>query len=69
MIKMEMKFNGKKIGSGDALAHELTRAVEQQAEAELRRAAGSGVRLKKTAGGFVAEGSEEAITALRKRLK
>jgi len=69
MIKMEMRFNGKKITSGDALTRELTRAIEQRAEAALRRAAGPGVRLRKTAGGFVAEGREESIAALRKRLK
>ena len=69
MFKMEMTFNGKKITSGGQLQRELTMAFENHVEAELKRKAGPGVRLKKVANGFVAEGSPEAIERLRTRLR
>ncbi len=69
MFKMEMRFNGKKITSGSQLQRELTQAVEKHAETTLKRAAGPGVRLKKVAGGFVAEGDPGDIERLRRRLR
>lgn len=69
MFKMEMRFNGQKITSGSQLTRELTKAVEQHVEKELRHSAGPGVRLRKVTGGFVAEGDATAIEQLRHRLK
>lgn len=69
MFKMEMRFNGKKITSGSQLQRELTKAVEKHVETTVKRAAGPGVRLKKVAGGFVAEGDADDIERLRRRLR
>ena len=69
MFKMEMRFNGKRITSGSQLQRELTRAVEKHAESTVRRAAGPGVRVKKVAGGFIAEGDPDDIDRLRRRLR
>lgn len=69
MFKMEMRFNGKKITSGNQLQRELTKAVEKHTETALKKAAGPGVRLKKVAGGFVAEGGADNIERLRRRLR
>lgn len=69
MFKMEMRFNGKKITSGSQLQRELTKAVEKHAETSLKRAAGPGVRVKKVAAGFVAEGDADDIERLRRRLR
>ena len=69
MFKMEMRLNGKKITSGSQLRRELTKAVEKHAETSLKRAAGPGIRVKKVAGGFVAEGDADDIELLRRCLR
>ena len=69
MIKMEMRLNGPKITSGSQFTRELTRAAEQHVEAELRRSKAPGIRLRKVADGFAAEGDAAATEQLRHRLK
>lgn len=64
-MKLEMKINGRKVTSSSQIKRELTKAVEKHAETTLKRAAGPGVRLKKVAGGFVAEGDADDIERLR----
>ena len=68
-MKLEMKINGRKVTSASQIKRELTKAVEKHAETTLKRAAGPGVRLKKVAGGFVAEGDADDIERLRRRLR
>lgn len=68
-MKLEMKINGRKVTSASQINRELTKAVEKHAEAALKQAAGPGVRLKKVAGGFVAEGDADDIKRLRRRLR
>ena len=54
MIKMEMRFNGRKITSTSQLEREIKRSMERHVEDRLKRAAGPGVRMeKKTRNGYV----------------
>lgn len=68
MIKFEMKFNGKRITSGNQLGREMKKSVDRHVERSLRKAAGPSVHLKKTSSGYVAEGTPEAIDRMKQRL-
>ena len=48
MARIEMRFNGRKIASAAQLQRELTRSMEKHVEDSLKKAAGPGVRMKKT---------------------
>ena len=68
MIRLQMKFNGRTITSASQLEREMRKSVNDHVEKAVRRAAGSGVRLQKTATGYVAEGSADQIKRMQKRL-
>lgn len=68
-MKIEMKFNGRRITSAAQLEREFTKAAEKAVETGIRRAAGPGVRIKKTREGYVAEGSQDQIDRLARRLR
>ena len=68
MIKMGMTFNGKKITSSDQLKREFQKAAREALDKEVRRAAGPGVRVSKTAKGYKLEGSEDKVKRTLKRL-
>ena len=65
----KMKFNGKTITSSRHLEREFQKSVEKELERGLKKAAGPGVKLRKTAQGYVAEGSPEKIDQMRRRLR
>ena len=69
MARIEMRFNGRKITSATQLQRELTRSMEKHVEDSLKKAAGSGVRMKKTREGYSFEGSPEQIKRMKKRLR
>lgn len=68
-MKIEMTINGRKITSASQIERELTRATERAVEDSIRKAAGPGVRIKKTRDGYVAEGSPDQIDRLARRLR
>lgn len=68
MFKMDLRFNGRKITSGAELEREMKKAVDKHVEDRLRKAAGSGVHMKKTREGYIFEGSPEQIERMRRRL-
>jgi hypothetical protein len=68
MAGIEMRFNGRKITSTSQLQRELTRSVEKHVEDSLKKAAGPGVRMKKTRDGYTFEGTPEQIERMKKRL-
>ena len=69
MAGIEMRFNGRKITSSAQLQRELTRSMEKHVEDSLKKAAGPGVRMKKTRDGFSFEGTPEQIERMAKRLR
>ncbi|MTH95370.1 hypothetical protein [Roseibium sp. RKSG952] len=69
MANIKMKFNGRNITSSAQLQRELTRSMEKQVEDSLKKAAGPGVRMKKTRDGYTFEGSPEQIERMTKRLR
>lgn len=69
MAGIEMRFNGRKITSASQLQRELTRSMEKHVEDSLKKAAGPGVRMKKTREGYSFEGSPEQIERMKKRLR
>jgi hypothetical protein len=69
MAGIEMLFNGRKITSASQLQREMTRSMEKQIEDNLKRAAGPGVRMKKTRDGYTFEGTPEQIERMKKRLR
>jgi hypothetical protein len=69
MAGIEMRFNGRKITSAAQLERELTRSMERHVEDSLKKAAGPGVRMKKTRDGYTFEGSPEQIERMTKRLR
>lgn len=69
MAGIEMRFNGRKITSASQLQRELTRSMEKQVEDSLKKAAGPGVRMKKTRDGYTFDGSPEQIERMKKRLR
>ena len=66
-MKLEWTVNGRKVASGQ-FARELSRAAEARVEEIVRKAAGPGVRLRKTRDGLEAKGTAEQIARLRRRL-
>lgn len=68
-MKIEMTINGRKITSASQIERELTRAAARAVEDSIRKAAGPGVRIKKTRDGYVAEGSPDQIDRLTRRLR
>lgn len=68
-MKIEMKINGRAVTSTSQIQRELKKAAEGAVESGLRRAAGPGVRIKKTSEGYVAEGTQARIDHLVRRLK
>ena len=68
-MKIEMKINGRKVTSASQIKSELQKAADKAVESGLRRVAGPGVTIKKTAQGYVAEGAQDRIDSLVRRLK
>ena len=68
-MKFEMKINGHKVTSASQIERELTKAAEHAVEESIRKAAGPGVRIKKTREGYIAEGSPDQIDRLTRRLR
>ncbi|MFN3857311.1 MAG: hypothetical protein ACK4RV_06125 [Caulobacter sp.] len=66
MIKMT--FNGRRITSSSQLKRELERSFDKAIERHVRSAAPPSVRLRKTPEGFIAEGSEDEISRMVRRL-
>ncbi|MBC6442640.1 MAG: hypothetical protein GDA53_05850 [Rhodobacteraceae bacterium] len=64
-----LEINGRKITSDAQLRWALTHSVEKRTEDILRKAAGPGVRMKKTRKGYTFEGSPEQIERMKKRLR
>jgi hypothetical protein len=64
-----MRFNGRKTTSAAQLQRELMRSVEKHVEDSLKKAAGPGVRMKKTHKGYSFEGSPEQIEHMKKQLR
>ena len=69
MAGIEMRFNGRKITSSAQFQRELTRSMEKHVEDSLKKAAGPGVRMKKTRDGYTFEGTPEQIERMKKRLR
>ncbi|APZ55366.1 hypothetical protein [Salipiger abyssi] len=69
MAGIEMRLGGRKITSASQLQRELTRSMEKQVEDNLKKAAGPGVRMKKTRDGYTFEGTPEQIERMKKRLR
>lgn len=68
-MKIEMKINGRKVTSASQIERELKKAADKAVERGLRRAAGPGVAIRKTAQGYVAEGTQDRIDNMVRRLK
>lgn len=68
-MKFEMKINGRKVTSASQIERELTKAAERAVEDGIRKAAGPGVRIKKTREGYIAEGSPDQIDRLTRRIR
>jgi hypothetical protein len=68
-MKFEMKINGRKVMSASQIKRELTKAAEHAVEESIRKAAGPGVRIKKTREGYIAEGSPDQIDRLPRSLR
>ena len=68
-MKFEMKINGRKVTSASQIERELTKAAEHAVEEGIRKAAGPGVRIKKTREGYIAEGSPDQIDRLTRRIR
>lgn len=69
MAAIEMWLNGRRITSATQLKRELPRNMEKHIEESLKKAAGPGIRIKKTRDGYVFEGTPAQIERLRKRLR
>lgn len=68
-MKFEMKINGRNVTSASQIERELLKSAERAIEDSIRKAAGPGVRVKKTHDGYVAEGSPDQIDRLTRRLR
>ena len=69
MIRMEMRLNGRPITSTGQLERELSRSVRSHVEKTLKKAAGPGVRLRKTRSGYLVQGTREQIERFRRRFR
>lgn len=68
-MKIEIKMDGRKATSGSQIERELIKAAERALEDSIRKAAGPGVKIKKTRDGYVAEGTPEQIDRLTRQLR
>ncbi|MCE6957969.1 hypothetical protein LAZ40_02715 [Cereibacter sphaeroides] len=68
-MKIEIKMDGRKATSGNQIERELIKAAERALEDSIRKAAGPGVKIKKTRDGYVAEGTPEQIDRLTRQLR
>lgn len=68
-MKFEMKINGRKVTSASQIECELTKAAERVVEESIRKAAGPGIRIKKTREGYIAEGSPDQIDRITRCLR
>lgn len=68
-MKFEMKINGREVTSASQIERELTKAAEHAVEESIRKAAGPGVRIKKTLEGYIAQGSPDQLDRLTRRLR
>ncbi|MCE6950124.1 hypothetical protein LAZ29_04220 [Cereibacter sphaeroides] len=68
-MKIEIKMDGRKATSGNQIERELIKAAERALEGSIRKAAGPGVKIKKTRDGYVAEGTPEKIDRLTRQLR
>lgn len=68
-MKISMKINGRTVTSPGQIGRELQKAAEKQIDEAMKRAAGPGVRVRKTRDGYVAEGPEAQIEAMARRLR
>jgi len=68
-MKISMTINGRAVTSPDQIARALREATQKQIDGAIKRAAGPGVRVRKTREGYVAEGSEAQINAMARRLR
>lgn len=69
MTNIKMRYNGRSITSATQLKRELARTMEKRVEDSLKKAAGPGIRIKKTRGGYTFAGTPDQIERLRKRLR
>lgn len=69
MAKIEMRLNGRRTTSATQLQRELKRSMERHVEDSLKKAAGPGVRMKKTHTGYTFEGTPEQVERMAKRLR
>lgn len=65
---MKMTFNGKTLTSSSQLSRELEKSVLSAVDRQIKAAAPTGVRVRKTSQGYVAEGDAGAIERMVKRL-
>lgn len=68
-MKIEMKINGRRVTSASQIERELKKAADKAVESGLRRAAGPGVTIRKTSQGYAAEGTQNRIDNMVRRLK
>lgn len=68
-MKIEMKINGRRVTSASQIERELKKAADKAVESGLRQAAGPGVTIRKTSQGYVAEGTQNRIDNIVRRLK
>lgn len=68
MAGIKMRLNGRNITSGSQLQQELTRSLDKHVGDSLKKAAGPGVRMKKTRNGYTFEGTPRQIERMKKRL-
>lgn len=69
MVRVEMRLNGRRITSASQLQRELTRSMEKHVEDGLRKAAGSGMRIRKTRDGHMLTGTSKQIERMKRRLR
>ena len=69
MVHIEMRLNGRRITSASQLQRELTRTMEKHVEDSLRKAAGSGTRIRKTRDGYMLTGTSRQMERMKRRLR
>lgn len=65
---LKLKLNGRTITSQHQLKRELERSMNAAFEASIRRAAPSGVQIRKSTNGYIATGPSDSIAKMTKRL-
>ena len=69
MVGINMKINGKRVTSSQQLEREMNKSIEKSIAQGIRKAAGHGVKIKKTRNGIVAEGTPEQLNRMKPRLR